>query len=51
VIRWVREVDMEGHLMKVVHEELANFFDVVNEREFREIQAHIPQEIFKTKTQ
>ncbi len=39
VITWVQDADRQVHLMKLVHEELAHFFDVVNEREFREIQA------------
>jgi hypothetical protein len=38
VIQWVRQGGIEDQLMKLVHEELAQFFDVVNEREFAEIQ-------------
>ena len=39
VIHWVQQqAALEDQLMKQVHEELAQFFDVVNEREFHEIQ-------------
>jgi hypothetical protein len=41
VIHWVQQANIEDQLMKLVHEELAQFFDVVNEREFAEIQVLI----------
>ena len=37
VIDWVEEAGQEDDLMKLVHEEMAQFFDVVSEKEFQEI--------------
>ena len=42
VISFVEAADLEKSILKLVHEELAQFYDVVNEKEFKEIQAKYP---------
>jgi len=42
VISWVEAADQENQIMKLVHDEMAQFFDVVSEKEFREIQQKYP---------
>ena len=42
VITWVEAADQEKQLMKLVHDEMAQFYDVVSEKEFREIQQKYP---------
>ena len=34
--------DQESQLMKLVHEEMSQFFDVVNEKEFKEVVEKYP---------
>ena len=42
VIDFVEAADLENQILKLVHEELAQFYDVVNEKEFKEIQQKYP---------
>jgi len=42
VISWVEAADQEKQLMKLVHEEMSQFFDVVNEKEFKEVVEKYP---------
>ena len=42
VIDFVEAADLEKQILKLVHEELAQFYDVVNEKEFKEIQDKYP---------
>ena len=42
VIDWVEAADQEKSLMKLVHEEMSQFFDVVNEKEFKEVVEKYP---------
>ena len=42
VIDWVEAADQEKSLMKLVHEEMSQFFDVVNEKEFKEVMEKYP---------
>jgi len=42
VIDWVTKKDQEDDLLKLVHEEMAAFYDVVTAREFSEIRSKYP---------
>ena len=42
VINTVEEAEQERSLLKIVHDELAQFFDIADEKEFREIQDKYP---------
>ena len=42
VISWVEAADQEKMLMKLVHDEMSQFYDVVNEKEFKEVEAKYP---------
>ena len=42
VISFVEAADLEKNILKLVHEELGQFYDVVNEKEYKEIQAKYP---------
>ena len=42
MISWVGAADQESQLMKLVHEEMSQFFDVVNEKEFKEVVEKYP---------
>lgn len=42
VISWVEAADQEKQLMKLVHEEMSAFFDVVDEKEFKEVMEKYP---------
>ena len=42
VISWVEAADQEKMLMKLVHEEMSQFYDVVNEKEFKEVVEKYP---------
>lgn len=42
VISWVEAADHEKQLMKLVHEEMSAFFDVVDEKEFKEVVEKYP---------
>ena len=42
IIDWVGEADQERQLMGLVHEEMSQFFDVVNEKEMKEVYDKYP---------
>ncbi len=46
VINTVEVADQERNLLKIVHDELAQFFDIADEKEFREIQEKYPNSRF-----
>ena len=42
IVDWAGEADQEKQLMTLVHEEMAQFFDVVNEKEMKEVSDRYP---------
>lgn len=42
IVDWAGEADQEKQLMTLVHEEMSQFFDVVNEKEMKEVADRYP---------